>query len=131
MGNRLLPDYFIRLLSLAADRRSCDNSLVRAKKNNPKLIYCCDPVRGDSDRVYSVHAEIPPIFRDSCARSRTLSHRGTILQVLMAMRSEGNHDLDEVAKKRRRSPRGGPSTVVVTGAQLADTSEDRVDTSCD
>src|ERR1700689_5545030 len=39
--------------------------VTRAKKNNPKLIYCCDPVRGDSDRGLFVDAELPPIFRDS------------------------------------------------------------------
>jgi pyridoxine kinase len=39
--------------------------VIRAKKSNLKLIYCCDPVLGDSDRGLFVHADISPIFRDS------------------------------------------------------------------
>ena len=38
----------------------------RAMKRNPTLIYCCDPVIGDSDRGVYVEPDIPKFFRDSC-----------------------------------------------------------------
>src|SRR5438128_800218 len=46
---------------------SADNAAVvadfvaRAKAKNPELLYCCDPVLGDSDRGLFVHADIPPL----------------------------------------------------------------------
>ena len=54
--------------------------VTRAKANNPKLIYCCDPVLGDSNPVYSYTRKSRRYFAILCARSQTLSPR-TILSL--------------------------------------------------
>jgi pyridoxine kinase len=100
--------------------------VTRAKKNNPKLIYCCDPVLGDSDPGLFVHAEIPPIFRDSlCPLADIITPNHFELEWLCGAKAT---TIDEVIKSARALSARGPSTVVVTGAQLADTPEERVDT---
>ena len=100
--------------------------VTRAKANNPKLIYCCDPVLGDSDPGLFVHAEIPPIFRDSlCPLADITTPNHFELEWLCGAKAT---TIDEVVKSARALSARGPSTVVVTGAQLADTPEDRVDT---
>src|ERR1700726_884387 len=99
----------------------------RAKANNPKLIYCCDPVLGDSDPGLFVHAEIPPIFRDSlCPLADIITPNHFELEWLCGAKAT---TIDEGVVKSARALTGrGPSTVVGTGAQLSDTPEDRVDT---
>jgi pyridoxine kinase len=100
--------------------------VIRAKTNNPKLIYCCDPVLGDSDRGLFVHADIPPIFRDSlCPLADIITPNNFEFEWLCG---EKVTMIDEVRKSARALTARGPSTVVVTGAQLADTPADRVDT---
>jgi len=100
--------------------------VTRAKANNPKLIYYCDPVLGDSDPGLFVHAEIPPIFRDSlCPLADIITPNHFELEWLCGAKAT---TIDEVIKSARALSARGPSTVVVTGAQLADTPEDRVDT---
>jgi pyridoxine kinase len=100
--------------------------VTRAKKNNQKLIYCCDPVLGDSDPGLFVHAEIPPIFRDSlCPLANIITPNHFELEWLRGAKAT---TIDEVIKSARALSARGPSTVVVTGAQLADTPEDRIDT---
>ena len=100
--------------------------VTRAKANNPKLIYCCDPVLGDSDPGLFVHAEIPPIFRDSlCPLADIITPNHFELEWLCGAKAT---TIDEVIKSARTLSARGPSTVVVTGAQLADTPENRVDT---
>ena len=100
--------------------------VARAKKNNPKLIYCCDPVLGDSEPGLFVHAEIPPIFRDSlCPLADIITPNHFELECLSEAKAT---TIDETTRSARALSAIGPSTVVVTGAQLADTPRDRVDT---
>ena len=100
--------------------------VARAKKSNPKLIYCCDPVLGDSDRGLFVHAEIPPIFRHClCPLADIITPNHFELEWLCGAKAT---TIDEVIKSARVLSAMGPSRVIVTGAQLADTPEDRVDT---
>jgi pyridoxine kinase len=98
----------------------------RARKNNPKLIYCCDPVLGDSGRGLFVHAEIPPIFRDSLfPLADIITPNHFELEFLCGAKA---NTIDDVIRNARALSARGPSTVVVTGAQLADTPEHRMDT---
>ena len=97
--------------------------VTRAKKSNPNLIYCCDPVLGDSGLGLFVHAEIPPIFRDSlCPLAVIITPNHFELEWLCGTKAT---TIDEVAKSARALSARGPSTVVVTGAQLADTPQER------
>jgi len=95
--------------------------VTRAKKNNPKLIYCCDPVLGDSDPGLFVDAELPPIFRDSlCPLADIITPNHFKLEWLCGAKAA---TIDEVIKTARALSARGPSTVVVTGAQMAETPE--------
>lgn len=44
--------------------------VARAMKRNPTLVYCCDPVIGESDRGVFVEPGLPELFRDTCVRWR-------------------------------------------------------------
>jgi len=54
--------------------------VMRAKTNNPKLIYCSIPFLATATRVYSCTRKSRRYFAIRCARSQTLSHR-TILSL--------------------------------------------------
>src|ERR1700739_546934 len=91
--------------------------ITRAKANNPKLIYCCDPVLGDSDPGLYVKPEIPPIVRDSlCPLADIITPNHFELEWLSGARAT---TIDDVIKSARALSARGPSTVVVTGARLA------------
>lgn len=100
--------------------------VTRAKKANPKLIYCCDPVIGDSGLGLFVPAGLPPIFRDSlCPLAEIITPNHFELEWLCGAKAG---TMDELLKSARALCANGPPTVVVTGAQLADTPRDRLDT---
>ena len=100
--------------------------VARAKKLNPKLIYCCDPVIGDRDAGLFVKAEIPPMLRDSlCPLADIITPNHFELEWLCGAKAT---TMDEVIKGAHILSARGPSRVIVTSAQLADTPEDRLDT---
>jgi pyridoxine kinase len=98
----------------------------RAKKHNPRLIYCCDPVIGDRDAGLFVQAAIPSMFRDSlCPLADIITPNHFELEWLSGAKAS---TMDEVVRSARTLSAAGPSTVIVTSAQLADTPEDRIET---
>jgi pyridoxine kinase len=100
--------------------------IARWKKANPKLIYCCDPVLGDSEPGLFVQAGIPPIFRDVlCPLADIITPNHFELEWLFGSKAT---TIDEVVKSAQYLSARGPSTVVVTGAQLADRPADQIDT---
>ncbi len=103
-----------------------DRAKSRNKARNPALRYACDPVLGDRDRGLFVQADIPPLVRDRLCRLADIitpnhfefewlcgAEARTINQVIA-----GAHAL--IAR--------GPSTVIVTSVELADTPAGRIDT---
>jgi pyridoxine kinase len=100
--------------------------VARSKKANPKLIYCCDPELGDSDPGLFVQAGIPPIFRDVlCPLADIMTPNHFELDWLCGSKAT---TINEVVKSALSLSAKGPSTVVVTGAQLADRPADRIET---
>jgi pyridoxine kinase len=99
--------------------------VVRAKRNNPGLIYCCDPVLGDSDSGVFVPAEIPRMFRDFlCPLANIITPNHFELEWLCGTKA---NTIGEVITNARSLSAKGPSTIIITSAQLADTPEDRID----
>jgi phosphomethylpyrimidine kinase len=81
---------------------------------------------GDCDGAPASPAEIPPIFRDSlCPLADIITPNHFEFEWLCGAKAT---TIDEVIKSARALSARGPSTVVVTGAQLADTPADRLDT---
>lgn len=111
---------------------SADNAAVvadfvaRAKARNPALAYCCDPVLGDRDRGLFVHADIPPLVRDRlCPLADIITPNHFEFEWLTGTRAT---TIDQVIEAACAVMARGPSTVVVTSAELADTPDGEIET---
>jgi pyridoxine kinase len=100
--------------------------VARAKARNPRLTYCCDPVLGDRDRGMFVKADIPPLVRDRlCPLADILTPNHFEFEWLCGARTTTS---DQVIAQAQTLLARGPSTVVVTSAELADTPHDEIET---
>jgi len=90
--------------------------VVRAKARSPKLIYCCDPVLGDRDRGLFVHADIPPLVRDRLIPlADIITPNHFEFEFLCGAKATTSDQMIEAARTLLAR---GPSTVVVTSAEL-------------
>lgn len=100
--------------------------VARAKARNPKLTYCCDPVLGDRDRGLFVKADIPPLVRDKlCPLAALITPNHFEFEWLCGARITTS---DQMIAQAQTLLARGPSTVVVTSAELADTPHDAIET---
>lgn len=100
--------------------------VARAKARNPALIYCCDPVLGDRDRALFVHADIPPIVRDLlCPLANIITPNHFEFEWLCGAKAT---TIDQVIDAAQALMMRGPSTIVVTSAELADTPDHEIET---
>jgi pyridoxine kinase len=97
----------------------------RAKTRNPHLIYCCDPVLGDRDRGLFVKADIPLLVRDRlCPLADLITPNHFELEWLCATTAR---TIDQVIGHARALSARGPSAIIVTSAELADTQEGQIE----
>jgi pyridoxine kinase len=100
--------------------------VARAKARNPKLIYCCDPVLGDRDRGLFVQADIPPLVRDGlCPLADIITPNHFEFEWLCGARATTS---DQMIAQAQALMARGPSTIVVTSAELRDTPDDEIET---
>jgi pyridoxine kinase len=100
--------------------------VARAKARNPKLAYCCDPVLGDRDRGLFVHADIPPLVRDRlCPLADIITPNHFEFEWLCGTTATTSGQM--IAQAQALLARG-PSTIVVTSAELRDTPPDEIET---
>jgi len=98
----------------------------RAKAKNPALRYCCDPVLGDRDRGLFVHADIPPQVADRlCPLADVVTPNHFEFEYLSGAKAATT---DQVIEAARALIARGPSTVVVTSAELTDTPVGEIET---
>jgi pyridoxine kinase len=98
----------------------------RAKKRNPALTYCCDPVLGDRDRGLFVQADIPPLVRDRLCRLADLIIPNHFeFEWLCGAKAT---TVDQVIAQAQALMARGPSIVVVTSAELTDTTDGQIET---
>ena len=98
----------------------------RAKARHPHLIYACDPVLGDRDRGLFVHADVPPLVRDRlCPLADILTPNHFEFEWLCGVKATTSAKMIEAAQALLAR---GPSTVVVTSAELADTPGGEIET---
>jgi pyridoxine kinase len=98
----------------------------RAKAKNPALRYCCDPVLGDRDRGLFVHADIPPQVADRlCPLADIVTPNHFEFEYLSGAKAA---TIDQVIEAARALMAHGPSTVVVTSAELSDTPRGEIET---
>jgi pyridoxine kinase len=100
--------------------------VARAKARNPALLYCCDPVLGDRDRGLFVQADIPPLVRDRlCPLADIITPNHFEFEFLCGARAATSSGV--IARAQTLLGRG-PSTVIITSAELADTPEGEIET---
>ncbi len=100
--------------------------VARAKARNPKLIYCCDPVLGDRDRGLFVHADIPPLVRDLlCPLADIITPNHFEFEWLCGTTA---HTTGQMIAQAQGLLARGPSTIVVTSAELSDTPDGQIET---
>jgi pyridoxine kinase len=98
----------------------------RAKARNGALRYACDPVLGDRDSGLFVQENIPPLMRDRlCALADIITPNHFEFEWLSGAKVTA---IDQVIARAQELIARGPSTVVVTSAELADTPEGEIDT---
>ena len=100
--------------------------VARAKARNPALLYACDPVLGDRDRGLFVRDDIPPLVRDRlCAPADIITPNHFEFEWLCGAEAR---TVDRVIAHAGALHARGPSTIVVTSAELADTPGDQIET---
>jgi pyridoxine kinase len=98
----------------------------RAKAGHPTLTYCCDPVLGDRDRGLFVQADIPPLVRDRlCRLADIITPNHFEFEWLCGAKATTT---DQVIAQAQALLARGPSTIVVTSAELADTPDEEIET---
>jgi pyridoxine kinase len=100
--------------------------VARARARNPSLLYCCDPVLGDRDRGLFVEAAIPPLVRDRlCPLADILTPNHFEFEYLVGAAATTSAQM--IAQARTLLALG-PSTVVITSAELSDTPDGQIET---
>ena len=113
-------------LGSAANAEVIADFVARAKASNPGLRYCCDPVLGDRDRGLFVRNDIPPLVRDRlCALADIVTPNHFEFEWLSGAEAR---TIDQVIAAARGLMARGPSTVVITSAELSDTPADQIET---
>jgi pyridoxine kinase len=113
-------------LGSAANAEVIAEFIARAKADNPGLRYCCDPVLGDRDRGLFVRNDIPPLVRDRlCALADIVTPNHFEFEWLCGAEAR---TIEQVIAAARGLIARGPSTVIVTSAELSDTPVDQIET---
>jgi pyridoxine kinase len=100
--------------------------VARARARNPALTYCCDPVLGDRDRGLFVQKDIPPLVRDRlCRLADIITPNHFEFEWLCGTKATTTGQV--IAQAQALLARG-PSTIVVTSAELADTPDGEIET---
>ena len=100
--------------------------VARAKARNPALLYCCDPVLGDRDRGMFVQADIPPLVRNRlCPLADIVTPNHFEFEYLCGAKAATSGEM--IAQAQTLLARG-PSTVVITSAELSDTPDGAIET---
>jgi pyridoxine kinase len=97
-----------------------------AKARNGGLRYALDPVLGDRDRGLFVKADVPPLVRDTlCPLADIITPNHFEFEWLAGREAR---TIDQVIALGQTLMARGPSTIVVTSAELADTPSAEIET---
>src|SRR5207244_7374427 len=98
---------------------------TRNKARNKKLAYCCDPVLGDRDRGLFVPADIPPLVRDRlCPLADIITPNHFEFEHLAGTKAA---TIEQVIAQARAVLARGPSTIVVTSAEMSGTPDGEIE----
>jgi pyridoxine kinase len=100
--------------------------VARARARNAALRYACDPVLGDRDRGLFVQTDIPPLVRDRlCPLADIITPNHFEFEWLCGAKATTSAQMVDAARVLMAR---GPSTVVVTSAELSDTPDGQIET---
>jgi pyridoxine kinase len=100
--------------------------VARAKASHPALRYACDPVLGDRDRGLFVQSDIPPLVRDRLLPlADIITPNHFEFEWLCGAKASTTGQMLEAALTLLAR---GPSTIVVTSAELSDTPAGEIET---
>jgi pyridoxine kinase len=100
--------------------------VARARAKNRALRYCLDPVLGDRDRGLFVRSDLPPLVRDRlCALADIVTPNHFEFEWLCGAEAR---TIDDVIAQAKVLSARGPSTIIVTSAELADTPAGEIET---
>src|SRR4051812_28158892 len=100
--------------------------VARAKARNPALRYACDPVLGDRDRGLFVHADIPALVRGRlCPLADIITPNHFEFEFLCGAKAT---TADQALAQAKILLARGPSTVVITSAELLGTPDGEIET---
>ena len=101
------------------------DAVRRVKAENPRAVYCCDPVIGDDDTDVYVRAGIPEMIRDEALPQADIATPNLFeLRLLTGLPCR---TLDEVKRAMTQLQASGPRTVLVSSVRTLETPDDRVD----
>lgn len=113
-------------LGSAANGEVVADFVARAKRRNPALRYCCDPVMGDSDLGFYTDAALRSVFRDRLIPMADIATPNAFEFAQLGDRS--GDDRDPVGLMRAALSRSDEKTIVITGIGLTEPDSARVDT---
>jgi pyridoxine kinase len=100
--------------------------VARAKTSHPALRYACDPVLGDRDRGLFVQSDIPPLVRDRLLPlADIITPNHFEFEFLCGAKATTSGQMLEAAQTLLAR---GPSTIVITSAELDDTPAGEIET---
>lgn len=93
---------------------------VRAiREKRPDILYCCDPVMGDTGRGFFVRPDIPPFFRDRALPAASLLTPNQF--EAQALTGIAIRKTDDAAAACRALHDAGPALVLITSLDTAET----------
>lgn len=101
------------------------DAVARVRHHNPRAVYCCDPVIGDSDGGVYVAPEIVAFFRDRAILQATIVTPNAFELATFSGRRIAT--LDDAKAAIARLQEQGPQLVLATSLHLADTPANTVD----
>lgn len=109
--------------------RAVLDTVREGRAANPRLLYCCDPVMGDTGRGLFVRPGIPDLLnRDIVPASDILTPNQFELEMLTGRRCVDRAALLEAVRRlQSRMHAGGPRLVLVTSVRNRDTPADMIE----
>lgn len=96
----------------AAVGRAVIDAVKKARRENPKTLYCCDPVMGDVGRGFYVKPDIPDIFKKELVPLADIVCPNQFeLEALTGITVKNEEDAIKAIKLLHEA---GPSVVLVT-----------------
>ena len=103
--------------------------VAQARAASPAMLYCCDPVMGDTGRGLFVRPDIPPLLLDHAAPAADIMTPNQFeLEQMTGISCHSRAELlRAISSLQDRMRRDGPRLVLVTSVRTGETADDAVE----